>query len=220
MSFYPRMTSVLIEAAVDTLADALAAERAGADRIELCGTLHDGAITPSAGFIAHCVTRVRLPVHVFIRLRTGDFVYSPDEIEVMLTDVGVARQQGAAGVVIGALTRDHEVDVPAMRALTREAGRLTIGFHRAFDQVRDQAAALETLVELGVSIVLTSGGAPTAVEGASRLRALVGQAGERIAILAGGSVTPANVRALVGATGVRQVHGKAFAGLRSALDAS
>jgi copper homeostasis protein len=209
-------TPLFVEAAVESFAQAAAAEAAGVNRIELCGTLHDGAVTPSAGLIARCVERLRTPIHVFIRPRTGDFVYDADDLAIMSADIALARTAGVAGVVFGALTADGQVDATAMRALVAAARPLAVGFHRAFDQVRDQFEALEVLVRLGVEVVLTSGGAPTALEGAERLRALVERAAGRLVILAGGSITAANVRTIVERSGVRAVHGKAFQELATA----
>jgi copper homeostasis protein len=209
--------SVLVEAAVDTFAGALAAQAAGAHRIELCGPLHDGGTTPSAGLIARCSDELLVSVHVLIRPRAGDFVYSEDEIAIMAKDIAVAKEFGVDGVVIGALTKERDVDVEVMSTLIAMASPMRVGFHRAFDQVRDQDEALELLVSLQVDLILTSGGAATAVEGAVRLKSLVERAGDRIGIIAGGSITSANVVQLVRQTGVRTVHGRAFEGMAAAL---
>jgi len=211
---------VLVEAAVDTFDDAVAALAEGVDRIELCGPLHDGGTTPALELIHRVMSHTRTPapvrtsVHVLVRPRAGDFVYDRAEILQMHTDVEAARLAGAAGVVTGALTPSGSVDVEAMAGLVRAARPMRVGFHRAFDHVSDQFEALEALVSLGVDLILTSGAAPTALEGADRLRALVERAGDRIGIIAGGSITSANVAELVARTGVRQVHGRAFRGLQ------
>jgi copper homeostasis protein len=209
--------SVLVEAAVDTFASAVSAEAEGVHRIELCGPLHDGGTTPSAGLIARCSDELLVSVHVLIRPRTGDFVYSDDEIEIMLQDIAVAKELGADGVVIGALTVDGEVDAARMAQLIAMASPVRVGFHRAFDQARDQDEALELLVALQVDHILTSGGAPTAMAGADKIRQLVERAGDRISIIAGGSVTAENAPSLVAATGVRVVHGRAFHGIPAAV---
>jgi len=135
---------------------------------------------------------------------------------VMLGDIDDAGTAGVAGVVFGALTADGRIDRAIMSALIAAAPPMTVGFHRAFDQISDQSSALETLIDLGIAVVLTSGGAALALDGAPRLRQLVDQARGRIDILAGGGVTPSNVVELVERSGVRHVHGKAFAGLRAA----
>lgn len=210
---------MFIEAAVESLGGAIAAEAEGVDRIELCGLLHDGAVTPSLGLITETVTRVRTPIHVFIRPRVGDFVYDTGDIAVMRADIAAAKTAGAPGVVFGALTRDGRIDRTLMADLVAAARPMTVGFHRAFDQLADQAAGLETLIDLGVAVVLTSGGPPRALDGARQLRRLADQAAGRIEILAGGGVTAENVADLVALSGVRHVHGKAFAGLRQAVRA-
>lgn len=209
--------TVLVEAAVDTFAGALSAQTEGAHRIELCGPLHDGGTTPSAGLIARCSDELLVSVHVLIRPRAGDFVYSEDEILIMAKDIAVAKEFGVDGVVFGVLTADGEVDAVRMAELIAMASPLRVGFHRAFDQVRDQEMALELLVSLQVDHILTSGAAKTAMEGAPRLKQLVERAGDRIGVIAGGSITKSNAAGLVQATGVRTVHGRAFEGVAAAL---
>jgi copper homeostasis protein len=198
----------LVEAAVDTLQSALIAERAGARRIELCASLSDGGTTPSAGLISAVVERVSIPVFVLIRPRGGGFAYSKDDITVMRRDVEVARRGGAHGVVIGALDPDGRVDVPNMRELVRAANGLPAAFHRAFDLTPDLSDALERLIEAGVSRVLTSGAAATALEGADAIARLVDQARGRITVMAGGGVRESNVREIIGRTGVSEVHAR------------
>jgi copper homeostasis protein len=209
--------SVLVEAAVDTFAGALAAQADGVHRIELCGPLHEGGTTPSAGLIARCSERLLVSVHVLIRPRAGDFVYSDDEIEIMSKDIAVAKEFGVDGVVFGALTTEGEIDAGRLSELITMASPMRVGFHRAFDEVRDQDEALELLVSLQVDHVLTSGGAQTAMAGAARLRQLVERAGDRIGVIAGGSITAVNAPTLVGVTGVRSVHGRAFHGVATAV---
>lgn len=207
---------LLIEAAVDSIAGALAADAEGVDRIELCGLLHDDGVTPSVGLIRRALASVSAPVHVFIRPRPGDFVYDRHDVAVMLDDIEAARSAGAPGVVFGALTADGRIDRVIMSELIAAAHPMAVGCHRAFDHSADQASALDTLIDLGVAVVLTSGGAARAIDGAIRLRQLVEQASGRIDILAGGGITPSNVAELLERSGVRQVHGRAFAGLRAA----
>lgn len=209
--------NLFVEAAVESIGGALAADAEDVDRIELCGSLHDGGVTPSAGLMRRALASVTKPIHVFIRPRTGNFVYDRHDVAVMLGDINDAKSAGAPGVVFGALTADGRIDRALMAELIAAARPMTVGFHRAFDQVVDQRAALDVLVELGVAVVLTSGGAALALDGASRLRELVDQAAGRIDILAGGGITPSNVAALIERSGVRHVHGKAFAGLRAAF---
>ena len=197
---------VLVEACVDSVESALAAERGGAGRLELCDALFDGGTTPSAGMIAACRERVSIPVFVIIRPRGGGFVYSQSELDVMRRDIIAARGLGADGVVIGLMRSDGSVDAEQARSLVDAAGDLPVTFHRAFDFAPDLGAALEVLVTAGVSRVLTSGGAPTAREGVAALAALVRQAGDRLVVMAGGGVREENVRDIIATAGVREVH--------------
>jgi copper homeostasis protein len=209
--------TVRVEAAVDSFAAALSAQQAGVHRIELCGPLVEGGTTPSAGLIARCLERLLVSVHVLVRPRVGDFVYTDDEFEIMKRDIAVAKELGADGVVIGILTPDGEVDADRLAELHAVASPLRVGFHRAFDQVKDQDEALELLVSLQFDCILTSGGAATAAKGATRIKHLVERAGDRIGIIAGGSITAQNVGTLVKKTGVKMVHGRAFTGLAEAV---
>ena len=198
----------LVEAAVETLEEALAAKRAGADRIELCANLGVGGTTPSIGLIASVVQQVNHPVFVMIRPRGGDFVYDADEIDAMIEDIDRARPLGIAGIVTGALRSDGSVDVESMRRLMSPAAGLPVTFHRAFDVVANRTEALEQVIDLGASRVLTSGGAATALDGAVAIAMLVDQAGERVSIVAGGKIREQNARDVIARTGVREVHAR------------
>lgn len=200
------MSPVLVEACVDTVASAVAAERGGARRLELCDDLVEGGTTPSVGAIATVRERVSIPLFAIIRPRGGDFLYDADDVAVMRRDIEAARAGGADGVVIGALTADGRVDTELTRRLVDVARPLAVTFHRAFDVVRDQVEALDALLALGVDRVLTSGGAATALEGVPRLRRLVEHANGGIAILAGGRVDASNAGRIVAETGVRELH--------------
>jgi copper homeostasis protein len=197
---------ILVEACVDSIDSALAAGRGGAHGIELCANLVEGGTTPSAGTLAVCRERLDIPIWVLIRPRGGDFLYSAAEFTVMLEDIRRAKQAGAQGVVTGALSGDGEIDADRTRQLIDAARPLRVTFHRAFDVCRDPAAALETLIALGVDRVLTSGQAAAAPEGEQAIARLVRQAAGRITILPGGGITEDNVTALVRATGVTEVH--------------
>jgi len=211
----------LVEAAVETLESALAAERAGADRIELCVNLGEGGTTPSTGLTAAVVDGTHLPVFVLIRPRAGDFVYSDDEIDLMSRDIETAGIIGVAGIVTGALNSDYSVDVDQTRVLVKAAAGMPVTFHRAFDATVSKSDALEQLVGLGVTRVLTSGGATTAMEGADVISALVDQAQDRITIIAGGGIREHNVSDVIARTRVREVHTR-FVGearMRNLIDA-
>jgi copper homeostasis protein len=209
--------SILIEACVDAIDAAREAERGGADRLELCGELLQGGVTPSAGLIGAVWERVEIPVFVLVRPRTGDFLYDADEVDVMVRDIVAARAMDVDGVVIGALTRDGDVDIGTVHALMEAAGRMKVTFHRAFDFARDREVALEALIELGVNRVLTSGGAASALKGAASLASLVRQANGRIEILAGGGINAGNVAAVVRESGVGEVHVRAAARVASEM---
>jgi copper homeostasis protein len=198
----------LVEAAVETLDSALAAERAGADRIELCDNLSDGGTTPGARLIAAVAERTRLPVFVLIRPRAGGFVYSDDEFDTMVRDIGLAVRLGIAGIVTGVLTPDGRVDATRMLTLVEAAAGLLVTFHRAIDSAVNLPAALEETIEAGASRVLTSGGAATALEGAELIGTLVDQARARITVVAGGGIREHNVRDVIARTGVREIHAR------------
>lgn len=212
-----RAPAVVVEACVDAIDAAIEAERGGAARLELCGELLQGGVTPSAGLVAAVWDRIDIPLFVLVRPRPGDFLYSDDELDVMRRDIEQLKTLAADGVVIGALTADGDVDVERMRELIALARPMAVTFHRAFDFVRDQDAALDALLELGLDRLLTSGGAPTAVEGATRIAALAQRAGDRMIVMAGGSITAANVGRVVAATGVKEVHVRGAAPVQSAM---
>lgn len=200
--------TVLIEAAVESLDDALAAVDGGADRLELCANLADGGTTPSEALIAEVMEQVAVPVFVMVRPRGGSFVYSTSELEEMRRSMDRARELDVDGFVLGVLNASNRVDVIRTQSLVDVAGDLPVTFHRAFDRVADRVDALDTLIDLGIGRVLTSGGAPTAAQGMAQLRELVESAGGGIVILAGGGVRFQNVLELVEETGVTEVHAR------------
>lgn len=208
---------VLVEVCVDAIDAALEAERGGAARLELCGELMQGGVTPSAGLIAAVWDRIDIPLFVLVRPRTGDFLYTDDELDVMRRDIEQVKSLGVEGVALGALTADGDVDVERLRSLVELARPMSVTFHRAFDFARDRVEALDALLTLGIDRLLTSGGAATAAEGASSIAALVQAVGDRMAVMAGGSITPGTVGALVKTTGVREVHVRGAARVDSAM---
>lgn len=169
--------------------------------------------------ITACKAAVSIPVFVMIRPRGGDFIYSDEERDVMRRDIVVARELGADGVVIGGLTPDGSVDVPLVRFLIEAANDLPVTFHRAFDHSRDLEVALESLIDAGVHRVLTSGGAPTAVDGVTTLANLVRQAGSRIIVMAGGGIREGNVRKVVSTSGVREIHARLTGSFATTVEA-
>jgi copper homeostasis protein len=205
MSENPR---IFLEAYVETVEQADAAMAAGADRLELCGP-GEGGLTPNYATLGWLARSQRYPVHAMLRPRAGDFVYDADELETMRRSIPRLREHGAAGIVLGVLREDGRLDVERMRELVALAAGMRVVCHRAFDATPDADAALDALIALGVHEVLTSGQAPTALEGAAVLQRLQARAAGRIAILAGGGIRPHNVRELVATSGVRRVHARA-----------
>lgn len=197
---------ITVEICVDSLESAIAAERGGATRVELCSDLLEGGITPSAGLIATARKKISIGLHVMIRPRGGDFLYGDDEFDVMRRDVVMAKQLGADGVVFGLLDPDGNVDVQRTRQLVDLARPLKTTFHRAFDISADLGRALENVVEAGADRILTSGGAQTALEGSAVLSTLVECAKDRVIIMAGGGIDDQNVQVVLEKTGVREIH--------------
>lgn len=195
------------ENCANSVESCLEAQRAGIDRVELCAGIPEGGTTPSYGDIVvarKLLTTTKL--HVIIRPRGGDFLYSDVEKEIMLEDVRMARRLGVDGVVFGALTAAGDVDMEFMRRLMAEAEGLSVTFHRAFDVCRDPFIALEQIIELGCHRILTSGQMPKAEEGVELLRELVERAGERIIIMPGCGVNASNIAHIADATGACEFH--------------
>lgn len=202
----PVHSQVTVEICVGDAASAVAAEAGGACRVEMCDYLAAGGTTPSAGAIAVACQRLSIPVHVLIRPRAGDFVYSALELAVMRHDIEIVKTLGAAGVVVGVLTAQGAIDREQLAALAALARPLSLTFHKAFDQVRDQFAALDVLMELGVDRVLTSGGRLTALDGIENLAALVTKADGRLAIMAGGRLDEGSLPRVIREGNVGEVH--------------
>ncbi|MDR0415288.1 MAG: copper homeostasis protein CutC [Prevotellaceae bacterium] len=200
---------LILEVCADSVSGAQAAQAAGAGRIEFCVGLPEGGVTPSMAQIRAARKILHIPLYVLIRPRGGDFLYSDEEHEIMLSDVDFCGQAGCDGVVVGMLHPDGTVDAQRCRALVDAAHRHGMGvtFHRAFDRSNDLFRAMEAVIGLGCERILTSGGCDTAVEGAAAIRQLVEKAAGRIAIMPGSGVTPENAAALARATGARELHG-------------
>ena len=199
----------LLEIAAASIASALAAQEGGADRIELCANLREGGTTPSHGTLVEARKRLRIPIHVLVRARGGDFLYDEAEAAAMLGDVEDCVHSGADGVVIGALDADGDVAVGSCQAMIDAAEWLGVTFHRAFDLARDPHRALEDIVSLGCERILTSGQRESAPEGAALIRALVDQAAGRIVIMPGAGVDAGNIAAVRQKTGATEFHASA-----------
>jgi copper homeostasis protein len=198
----------LLEICVDDPAGLAAAVAGGADRIELCSALELGGLTPSAALLADAV-RSGCPVHAMIRPRAGGFVLGEGEEALMVEEIRLALAQGAAGVVVGALRPDHTLDRDALARFRDAARDATLVLHRAIDLTPDPVAATAQAAALGYDKILSSGGAPTAIEGAATLARMVAEAGSRLSIIAGSGVNSDNVLRVVAKTGVREIHSSA-----------
>jgi copper homeostasis protein len=207
----------VIEVCVEGIDGFLAAQDAGADRVELCAALVEGGLTPSLGTVRLALAHARIPVHVIVRPRGGDFLYSEMEFLSMLDDVEQLAELGAAGVVIGCLDADGAIDEARMRELVGCAGDISVTCHRAFDMTRDPHDALEALVRCGIDRVLTSGQRDSGPDGAELLRALVEQAGDRIVVMGCGGLDASTIAALRDKTGLAELHFAALADIPSAM---
>lgn len=204
-----------IEICANSVESAVKAQQAGAYRVELCAGIPEGGTTPSFGEIRMARQLLhQTKLHVIIRPRGGDFLYSPIEQEIMLHNIKVARQLGADGVVFGCLTAEGDVDVPLMKKLMNGVGEMSVTFHRAFDMCSNPKEALEQIIDLGIDRILTSGQEETAEKGIPLLKELVELADDRIIIMPGCGVNAGNIRQIAEETGTSEFH---FSG-RSAVE--
>jgi copper homeostasis protein len=208
---------ILIEVCVDSVESAIAAERGGASRVELCDNLLEGGTTPSAGVIAVARENLTIDLHSIIRPRGGDFCYTDTEFEVMKRDIAIAKQLSADGVVLGILNREGKVDRERTSALIELARPLRVTFHRAFDMTRDPYEALEAIIELGVERILTSGQEASVLEGLDLLTELIRRANQRIIIMPCGGVNERNIRKVIAASGASEIHVTGFSKVESEM---
>jgi copper homeostasis protein len=203
--------TTILEVCANSVASAIAAQEGGAFRVELCENLNEGGTTPSYGAIATARKLIAIQLNILIRPRSGDFLYTDLEFEVMKTDIKLAIQAKCDGIVVGILNADGNIDVPRcteLVELARQAG-LSATFHRAFDMCADQFKALEQIIDMGFDRILTSGGKSTAIEGARRIAELVEKAAGRIIIMPGSGINETNVADLVHFTGTTEIHSSA-----------
>ena len=200
------MPKVLLEICCGSIDDAIQAQAGGADRVELCSALFLGGLTPSLGTLDEARAQLRVPIMAMVRPRSGGFCYTVAEFATMERDAIAALDHGADGLVFGILEPDGEIDSKRTRRLRDICGEKQSVFHRAFDVTPDPFAALEQLVDLGITRVLTSGQRPTVIEGMDLIQKLTERAARRIEILPGGGIAPAMLEEVVARTGCTQVH--------------
>lgn len=210
-------TNIKIEVCAASIESALAAEKGGANRIELCAALSEGGLTPSPGIIKYACENLSIPAFVLIRPRTGDFYYSNAEFETMVADIQISKEYGAKGIVCGMLNIDGTIDCLRMKMLVEYARPMEVTFHRAFDMTRDPFIALEEVIKLGCHRILTSGQATSATHGAELLSQLVNKAGDRIIIMPGSGVKPENLKSLATKTKATEYHLSASAAVQSQM---
>ena len=205
--------NLLLEISVDGVEKAVAAERGGADRIELCADLSVGGLTPPRELLGSVREKVHIPIYSMVRPRAGHFVYSDAEFTEMERTIAVAAECGMDGVVLGVLKRNRRIDMARTRRLVDLARPLPVTFHRAFDETPDLARALEAVIQTGSARILTSAGAKTGLQGAAKLAELLAAARDRIIIVPGAGITASNIAQVAQKTGATEFH----AGLGSVL---
>lgn len=205
---------MVLEICVDSLESAIAAEKGGADRVELCSNLLEGGTTPSAGLIRAVRSKIAIGLWVMIRPRGGDFFYSEAEFEVMCHDIEAALEYGANGIVLGLLTANGQVDVRRTRSLIEMAAPMYVTFHRAIDKSSNLIESVEQVIEAGADGILTSGGMQMAHQGAAQIAAMVQAAEGQVRMMVCGGIRPGNVSEIVRKTGADDVH----SGLRSRVE--
>jgi len=206
-----------VEICVNSVESAVAAQVGGAQRVELCDDLVEGGTTPSFGSITKAREMLDIKLHVIIRPRGGDFLYSELEFDIMRRDIVEAKRLGVDGIVIGILDADGNIDAARTRELVELARPMTVTFHRAFDVSRDARRSLETLIEIGVDRVLTSGQCDLAADGKELLAEIIGQADGRIKILVCGGLCPDNIAEIAASTGADEFHFTAFKNVESEM---
>ena len=195
-----------LEICVDSIESALNAQLAGADRIELCDNLMEGGTTPSCGTIMSVRNNMDIGLHVIIRPRGGDFLYSDDEYDIMRRDIDICGESGVNGVVFGILTQNGLIDIERTAKLVEYARPMSVTFHRAFDMCADPYSGLEEVIQTGADRLLTSGQKQTAIEGSGLITSLVKQSQGKIIIMPGSGVDKINIAILAKKTGACEFH--------------
>ena len=204
---------MILEACVETWDEAQKAMHNGAHRLELCSHLELDGLTPDQALIKKTCSNVNIPVMVMIRPRGGDFVYSEEELQQMEKEIDIAKNNGAAGLVFGLLTPENKIDVVNTERLVGRAAPLSVTFHKAIDCLADPVEGVLALMEIkGITRILTSGGKPTAREGANVIREMIDKSGDALTILVAGRVTDENVKEIAELTGAKELHGRKIVG--------
>lgn len=209
--------NIFVEICVNSVESAIAAQNGGADRVELCDNLLEGGTTPSAGSIEIARRLLNIKLHIIIRPRGGDFLYSDTEFEIMKRDIETAKTLGVDGLVFGILDKNGDIDKERTAELIELSRPLTVTFHRAFDVCRDAFQGLEDLIYLGADYVLTSGQEATGIEGSDLIAELVERADNRIKILGCGNLNERNIARFIEKTKVKEVHFTAFGEIESQM---
>lgn len=196
----------MFEICANSVESCVAAQEGGAQRVELCAGISEGGTTPSYGEIITARELLNIKLHIIIRPRGGDFLYSETEIKIMERDIRLAREAGVDGVVFGCLTAEGDIDITLTKRLIDASEGLSVTFHRAFDQCRNPFEALEQLIELGCNRILTSGQQPTAEQGIPLLKELIQRAAGRIIILPGSGINEKNIAHIAKETGATEFH--------------
>ncbi|WP_070000375.1 copper homeostasis protein CutC [Cellulosilyticum sp. I15G10I2] len=200
------MNKITLEVCVDSVESALAAQKGGATRLEVCSNLIIGGTTPTSSLIDLVNASVDIPLHVLIRPRFGDFCYTPFEFEYIKREIKVAKEHGAKGIVIGILTPNGDLDIERLKVLIDLAKPLHITLHRAFDVCKNPFEALEQVKSLGIDTILTSGQQQTCIQGASCIKELVNKAGNQVEILVGSGLNSSNIEEIVKTTHAKAYH--------------
>lgn len=210
--------NLVLEICAAGIHSALNAQAAGADRIELCENLEGGGITPSHGLIRRARMLLSIPIHVLIRPRSGDFIYSDHELEIMNDDIAFCKSSGINGVVLAVLKSDGTIDTERCKQLIESSKPMSVTFQRAFDFVKDPFASMEEIIKLGCDRILTSGQQQNVLDGSTLIRQLADQAAGRIVLLAGAGISEENIEAVVQKTGTHEFHYSAKTKVKSTME--
>lgn len=197
---------IKLEVSVDNIESLFTAQNAGADRIELCSSLALGGLSPSYGLITQALKHATIPINVMVRPRDGDFLYSSDEVEIMLSEIYTARLMGIQGVVFGVLNKQAQIDADILKSLMKASKGLSVTFHRAIDCCADAPLAMETILSAGCDRILSSGLASRADLGIDCLKQMVDLSAGNLSVIAGAGVNANNVVGTIKQTGVKEVH--------------